>query len=769
MLPNRFVHTIELIRARRARVAKRKQTNGQQALRWSFFVLGALSILIATSAIGVLPLYLAITSAIPDVEELESLLNPVSGQLLQPTKIYDQKGENLLLTLAPEGIERRFISLAEIPWLAKAYVASNQPDFWAGGNSVLNKWISPLNTITGHLVERVLLPREKGSWVNNFQAHLLTSEILTKYSKEQILGWAINSTDFGHWTFGAESAAQLYFGKSAAQLSLAESALLAAVAQAPALNPVDNPELAIQFQLLVLTSMREQGLISEVELEQAVAEPLIFAQESTAETTTTEFTDLVIEQLENELGYTSVLRGNLVVTTTLDFSTQQKLNETLAQAPENTEAIILDPFNDRILALWGYIKEHHNPETLVSPFSYLSAFVNGKAPASLVWDVSGRADSAGMGPTTLRSALANHLTNVEISLLNDPSVDGIRGKLLQALGIETTESGISLLDAGRAFEIFPQNGLFPISDASKTLLFVSDQSGNVILDWTQTDWQSIVSPETAYLATDVLSDKTATDSTLLVDRPAAFFDDPGSSWWFAYSPQRIVAIWDADHSLDLATKLSIFSEAHKGLAVKAWDIPGGLNSVIVCVPSGQLPDEDCPETRREWFQRGNEPFETDNLFSRLVINSATGKLATVFTQAAFLQERVYISIPPEAESWAEQAGIPQTPRDYDPIPEISMAISEASITRPVPFTNASGLVQILGRLSPDAVRYDVQVGIGLFPRQWTQLTEGRVIQRIGKLAEWDTNGLDGIWAIQLQSWDADGRIIRAYTIVTISP
>lgn len=768
MLPNRFVHTIELIKARRARVAKRKQTNGQQVLRWSFFVLGTLSILIAIFAIGVLPLYLAITSAIPDVEELESLLNPDSGQLLQPTKIYDQKGENLLLTLAPEGIERRFISLAEIPWLAKAYVASNQPDFWAGNNSVLNKWTSPSNTITEHLVERVLLPSEEGGWVNNFQAHLLTSEILTKYSKEQILAWAINSTDFGHWTFGVESAAQLYFGKSAAQLSLAESALLAAIAQAPALNPSDNPELAIQFQLLVLTSMREQGLISEVELEKAVAEPLIFAQETIRETTT-EFTDLVVEQLENELGYTRVLRGNLVVTTTLDFSAQQNLNETLAQEPENTESIILDPLNDRILALWGKIKEHHNPETLLSPFSYLSAFVSGKAPASLVWDVGGRSSSAAMGPTTLRSALANHLANVETAILNDPAVDGIRRKLLQALGIETTESGISLLDAGRAFEIFPQNGLFPISDSSKTLLFVSDQSGNVILDWTQTDWQSIVSPETAYLATDVLSDKTATDSTLLVERPAAFFDDPGSSWWLAYSPQRVVVIWDADHSLELATKLSIFSVAHKGLAVKDWDIPGGLNSVIVCVPSGQLPDEDCPETRREWFLRGHEPFEADNLFSRVVINSATGKLATVFTQAAFLQEHVYISIPPEAESWAEQAGIPKAPHDYDPIPEISVDISGASITRPAAFTNASGLVQILGRLSPDAVRYDVQVGSGLYPRQWTQLTEGSVIQRIGKLAEWDTDGLDGIWAIQLQSWDADGKISRAYTIVTISP
>jgi len=772
MLPNRFVHIVELVKTRRARAAKHKRSKGQQVLQWSFYASGLVSVLTAVLALVALPYYLVITVALPPAKELESLLNPVTGQLLQPTKLYDHSGETLLLTLAPAGIERKFVEANDVPWLAKAYVASNQPDFWTASISGMNEWISSQRTIAERLVARVLLHSGSETWGNNLRVHLLAADVLNQYTHEQILTWALNSTDFGHWAFGVESASQLYFGKPASQLTLAESALLAAVAQAPALNPIDNPELAIRFQRLILTSMREQRLISQSELEQAIAEPLIFAQvaEPQPQSATTDFTNLVIEQLESELGHEQVIRGSLLVTTTMDYSLQQELSDLLGPDSETVGGLILDALNDRILAVSGEAKHRHDPSDTLSPFSYLSAFANGHSPSSLVWDISGNGKHDGVGPATMRIALANHLENVESGFLSDPSIEGIRDKLLHALGIESeNEPGINLIEAGRAFEIFPQNGLFPITDTSKTLLFVSDQSGKVILDWTRTDWQSIVSPETAYLVTDVLSDKTALVSNLITDRPAAFFGDPESLWWFAFSPQRIVAIWDGENALQPETKLAILTAAHRGLPIKSWVVPSGLNSVIVCVPSGQLPDEDCPETRREWFQRGNEPREPDTLFSRVAINSANGKLATVFTPEVFIQERVYLSVPPAAEFWARQAGIPLSPRDYDPIPKVPTNTSVSSITRPEPFTVVNGLVRIFGTLSPDAVKYDIQVGEGLYPSEWIRLSESSVTQHSGRLAEWNTEGLQGIWAIQLQAWDAKGNLNRAYTVVTLNP
>jgi len=46
------------------------------------------------------------------------------------------------------------------------------------------------------------------------------------------------------YAFGADAAAQLYFGKSADQLTPAESAILAAASETPALNPLDAPQVA---------------------------------------------------------------------------------------------------------------------------------------------------------------------------------------------------------------------------------------------------------------------------------------------------------------------------------------------------------------------------------------------------------------------------------------------------------------------------------------------------------------------------------------------
>lgn len=761
MLQNRFVRVVELIRVRRARAASRNQSAGKQVLLWSFYAIGGLGFVAAIFSLAALPFYLAATSNLPPVEQLEDLLDPISGELLQPTRLYDQKGETLLLTLAPAGIMRHFIQASDVPWLAKAYVASNQPNFWMMREPGLGEWKSSPTTIAEHLVDRTLLPSELETWMHNFRVHLLASELVKKYSREQLLTWALNSTDFGHWAFGAESAAQLYFSKQASQLTLAESALLAAVAQAPALNPIDNPDLAIRFQQLVLTSMWEQELISKSELDQAVAEPLTFANSDERIAPSDSFTDLALEQLETDLGSEQVVNGGLLVTTTLDYSLQQEINALLDQKSHQISAIILDPLNDRILATYGGINDHHKMDGFYSPFSYLAAFANGKFPSSLVWDNS-------HGPINMRMALANHYTGVDATLLADPATEQARDKLLEALGILPIKGeGISLQDAGRAFQIFPLNGLFPRTQSSNALLFVSDQRGRVLLDQTQSEWQSIVSPETSYLVTDILSDKTALPADFFTIRPAAFFTDLENYWWFAYSPQRVIAVWDEEKSLDPDMVQSIFEAAHQALPIKSWNIPPGLTSITVCVPSGQLPDMDCPQTRRDWFLRGSEPTESDSLYSRITINSLNGKLATVFTPQEFIKERVYLIVPPEGELWARGNQITPAPIDYDPIHKVSNDPTSSQILRPTPFSTVKGSISITASLSADIVRYDIQVGEGLFPSQWLQITGGAASQRSSKLAEWDTAGLSGIWAIQLQAWDADGRITRAYTVVTI--
>ncbi len=768
MKSTRLVETVDLVKSRRVRLARRKRTNIQRAAQLSAWVLGVLSLLIAGCALVAFPAYIQLTQGLPPIAHLADLLDPVKGELLQPTQLYDQSGKALLLSLAPNGINRHFIEAADVPWLAQAYVASNQPDFWIVSGQSWANIVSPPSTIAEHLASRTLLPSESDGITKNIRVHLLAYDLLQKYGRAQILTWALNSADFGHWAFGADSAAQLYFGKPASQLTLAESALLAAVAQAPALNPFDNPDLAVRFQRLVLTSMREQVLISDTELSQAISQPLIFAADNEPTSPPKSFTDLAIRQLEAELGHNRVINGGLNVTTTLDLSTQNNLDSLMQDGPDDAGVLILDPVNDRILAAFGDTQSKHDPGNLYFPFTYLSAFTTGLSPASLVWDTERSDQSDGIGPTTLRFALANQIADVERSLLKDPSIKPIADKLFQAVGFNSLEQKLNLLEAGQAFEIFSQNGLLPENRfrASNMILFVSDQGGNLLLDHTRTSWQAIVSPETAYLVTDILKETGV--SQLYTDRPSAVFSDPGNSWWIAYSPQRVTVFWASNPSHDPELLASIFKVAHQSLAIKNWDVPAGLISILVCVPSGQLPESDCPQTRRDWFLRGFEPAETDEIYQRIAINSTSGKLATVFTPEEFVDDHLYLMVPPEAESWAQAAGILLPPKDYDPIAAQTSNDSSPAILKPTPFSYVSGLVKILGSLGDEIVGYDVQVGQGLLPEEWSQIAQGSSTPTNGQLANWNTSGLSGIWAIQLQAWDEDDRIWRAYTVITIA-
>lgn len=771
MRANRLLHAVEVVRHRHARLKARKRTAVERGLQMGALALSAISVTVATFALAALPFYFYLAAGLPPVERLPELMDPISGELLQPTRLYDSAGETMILALVPDGIERQFISATEMPWLVKAYISSNQPNFWLGNNFDWGKFISPPSTIAGHLAARLLLPSQPEGWLKNIRTQFLAADAMTKYGPEQILTWALNSTDFGHWAFGAESAAQLYFGKSATEMSLAESALLAAVAQAPALNPFDVPELAVSFQRLVLTAMREQGVITEAEFTAAVAQPLVFADAKDPVSLASDFTDLAVAQLEAELGHQRAVNGGLEATTTLNYALQGEVTE-LFKEFNQTDLVVLDPANNRLLAALGNSKGRHNSGSLLRPLTYLSAFAQGWTPSSLVWDVNNKPLATSHGPVTLRQALAKNYSNVASLLFKD--IDGARNisELMQILGLDisfVTEEGseISTLEGAQIYSVVSQNGLIADSPStSNTLLFAADPNGDIELNLIHAEWQSMVSPELAYLVTDILSDHTFWQSPIIFNRPAAVFSGADQHWEIIYSPQRVIALWNEEKTAPTLLS-SVFEVAHRGLAVKGWEVPAGLSSVVVCVPSGQLPDDDCPETRREWFLRGTEPIETDSLYQRLAINILNGKLATVFTPEEFVQERLFLAVPPEAEAWARAAGIPLPPHDYDPIPALSSDGSGPAIDFPEPFTEISGKIEIVGNLGTDTVGFDVQVGQGLRPQEWQKLAEGRVVPRDGILTEWDTTTLNGVWAIQIQVWDAEGRITRAYTLVTI--
>jgi hypothetical protein len=132
-----------------------------------------------------------------------------------------------------------------------------------------------------------------------------------------------------------------------------------------------------------------------------------------------------------------------------------------------------------------------------------------------------------------------------------------------------------------------------------------------------------------------------------------------------------------------------------------------------------------------------------------------------------IDERVYLVVPSDARAWADSAGLEIPPSTYDVIqaPQIN---PDVTITFPALFAEVGGVIQVVGTAAgEDFVSYRVLIGQGLNPQEWIQIGEGNTPVTDNVLAEWDTNRLSGLYAVQLQVIRSDQRVDTAVIQVTI--
>ncbi len=281
----------------------------------------------------------------------------------------------------------------------------------------------------------------------------------------------------------------------------------------------------------------------------------------------------------------------------------------------------------------------------------------------------------------------------------------------------------------------------------------------------------MISPQLAYMIADVLSDETARwpslghPNPLEVGRPTGAkiggLGDGRYPWTIGFTPQLVVGVWmgSAPAAFDVGDPASyvaglwhaIFQHATRDMPPLDWKMPPGLSRLEVCDPSGMLPTVECPNIVNEIYLEGNEPTHLDTLFRKFQINRETGRLATVFTPPELINEQVFLVVPPEAAEWASAAGLPTPPDSYDLLLAPAQASDDSRISLPEMFGSVRGQVVIRGTAAGDDFEfYRLQVGKGLNPQEWLQLGEDVTspVQN-GRLGLWDTEGLSGLFAIQL--------------------
>jgi len=147
----------------------------------------------------------------------------------------------------------------------------------------------------------------------------LAFRIETELTKEEILEAYVNRIYFGSGTYGIEAASQTYFGKPASKLDLPESATLAGLIRSPnRFSPLNNPEGSLRERNTVLGRMRDLGLITALEYDEAAASPLLAMPRIKTSPEDNWAMDAILRELELVLEPGQMNEGGLKIYTTID-------------------------------------------------------------------------------------------------------------------------------------------------------------------------------------------------------------------------------------------------------------------------------------------------------------------------------------------------------------------------------------------------------------------------------------------------------------------
>ena len=669
---------------------------------------------------------------------------------------------------------------------------------------------------------------------------ILSIEISKRYSKNEILAWYLNDNYYGNVAYGVEAAAQAYFGKHVQDLDLAESATLAPIPQNFVLNPIDAPEEAIKRRNLVLDQMYLQGYIT---LEETLAAKNVKLRVAPKrfDIRAPHFVFYVRRLIEDKYGPEMLYRGGLSIITSLDYNIQQIAEQAARDQIAKLQAdkrnvndasvVVIRPTTGEIVGMVGSV-DYFNRDidgqvnVAISPrqpgstfkiFNYLTAFAQGYTTASVLMDVRTvfddppnppyvpeNYDRKYHGPVRLRTALASSFNIPAVKLIqltgpknvvNTAHRLGINTLNREKYGLALTLGGgeTTLLDMTYADAVLANKGTMAgtpvdpenVKPGFRTLdpaaiLRVTDSNNKVLYEFTQPQTQQIVTPQLAFLMSDILSDNVArtpgfgSNSVLKTSRPAAVktgtTSDWRDNWTVGYTPDYSVGVWvgnadnaEMEHISGVTGAAPIWRDVidkiHATLPVKPFVEPPGMTRVEVCATSGLLPTPYCPERVKELFIAGTEPKTFDNIWQAFRIHKTTGKLATVYDPPDQVAEKVFPIYPPEAADWVRENNIPQPPSEYNTTNRGSAQGGDIAITAPASYSAVKGVVTIVGNVRIDNLDvYRLAYGKGLDPTQWTQIG-GDHRERIDNstLENWDVSALDGLYTLQLTAVDKSGR------------
>ena len=127
------------------------------------------------------------------------------------------------------------------------------------------------STITQQVAKNIFYMTEDQVAIRKVAEILTAFDLENKYTKNEIVELYVNTIYFGDGYYGIEEACQGYLGKSATEMTLADCTMLAGIPNAPsAYAPTANPELTRSRQEKVISTMVENGYLSEKDSQELI-------------------------------------------------------------------------------------------------------------------------------------------------------------------------------------------------------------------------------------------------------------------------------------------------------------------------------------------------------------------------------------------------------------------------------------------------------------------------------------------------------------------
>jgi penicillin-binding protein 1B len=584
--------------------------------------------------------------------------------------------------------DRLLVQLEEVPpLLVKALVAVEDRDFyqhhgvapkaiaramWA--NLRAGKTVQGGSTLTQQLVKNFFLSHER-SLSRKLNEAIMSLLLEWHYDKDEILEAYLNEVYLGQsgkrGVHGFGLASRYYFGRHLNEIDLSQTALLVAIIKGPSYyDPRRHPKRALERRNLVLSLMKEQGLIDNAVYEKARRSKMgLIPKPSTSTNDYPAYLELVRRQLRRDYRDEDLRSEGLQIFTSFDPHVQWQTERAISRRINSLEAqrqlpvkklqgaaIVTAIENGEVLAVVGDRAPRNSGfnraldavrpiGSLIKPAVYLTALENHERYnlASLLDDsrlvmesVNGEQwqpanyDKTYHGQVLLQDALVHSYNISTVRLSQQVGLDKVADSL-KRLGVfrevhrypslALGTAALSPIEVAQMYQVFAAGGFY---SPLRSIREVMDAKGKPLQRYPLTVKQAF-DPASVYLLNHtlraVVEEGTARSlrdrlpGDLIVAGKTGTTDDLRDSWFAGFSGAHMAVVWmgmDDNKAAGLtgaSGAMQAWADIIKGIETRPLFLtpPENVETIWIDRATGLRGSDDCEDAIVVPFIEGSAP------------------------------------------------------------------------------------------------------------------------------------------------------------------